>query len=215
MNGSSMNERLTEKAKRVMFFARYEARQFGSPYIETEHLLLGLLREDKALITHFLRSYASRQSIRTQIEGHSTIKERDSMPGDLPLSNECKGVLAYAAAEAERLSGRQIGTEHLLLGLLSEEKSFAAEILHERGLRLRDVRKELTRRRQEKQRFERDATQRNLSSDFTLTFADDLTPDQIRSALHALADYYRACGGVGLEMDFELEEVLVGEPVSV
>ena len=52
---------------------------------------------------------------------------------DLPLSHECKRVLAYAAEEAERLSHKHIGTEHLLLGLLREEKSFAAEILNERG----------------------------------------------------------------------------------
>ena len=51
-----MFERYTEKARRVIFFARYEASQFGSPYIETEHLLLGLLREDKALANRFLRS---------------------------------------------------------------------------------------------------------------------------------------------------------------
>ena len=51
-----MFERYTEKARRVIFFARYEASQFGSPYIETEHLLLGLLREDKALTNRFLRS---------------------------------------------------------------------------------------------------------------------------------------------------------------
>ena len=48
-----MFERYTEKARRVIFFARYEASQFGSPYIETEHLLLGLLREDKALTNRF------------------------------------------------------------------------------------------------------------------------------------------------------------------
>jgi len=50
-----MFERYTEKARRVIFFARYEASQFGSPYIETEHLLLGLLREDKQLANRFLR----------------------------------------------------------------------------------------------------------------------------------------------------------------
>ena len=50
-----MFEKYTEKARRVIFFARYEASQFGSPYIETEHLLLGLLREDKALTNRFLR----------------------------------------------------------------------------------------------------------------------------------------------------------------
>ena len=70
-----MFERYTEKARRVIFFARYEASQFGSPYIETEHLLLGLLREDKALTNRFLRSHASVESIRKQIEGHTTIRE--------------------------------------------------------------------------------------------------------------------------------------------
>ncbi len=112
-----MFERYTEKARRVIFFARYEASQFGSPYIETEHLLLGLLREDKALTNNFLRSHASVESIRKQIEGHTTIREKVSTSVDLPLSNECKRVLAYAAEEAERLSHKHIGTEHLLLGL--------------------------------------------------------------------------------------------------
>jgi ATP-dependent Clp protease ATP-binding subunit ClpA len=82
-----MFERYTEKAQRVIFFARYEASQFGSPYIETEHLLLGLLREDKALTFRFLRSHASVESIRKQIEGHITIREKLSTSVDLPLSN--------------------------------------------------------------------------------------------------------------------------------
>ena len=145
-----MFERYTEKARRVIFFARYEASQFGSPYIETEHLLLGLLREDKALTNRFLRSHASVESIRKQIEGHTTIREKVSTSVDLPLSNECKRVLAYAAEEAERLSHKHIGTEHLLLGLLREEKCFAAEILTERGLRLPAIREELQRTTQEK-----------------------------------------------------------------
>ena len=117
-----MFERYTEKARRVIFFARYEASQFGSPYIETEHLLLGLLREDKALTNRFLRSHASVESIRKQIEAHTTIREKVSTSVDLPLSNECKRVLAYAAEEAERLGHKHIGTEHLLLGLLREDK---------------------------------------------------------------------------------------------
>ena len=66
------------------------------------------------------------------------------------MSIECKRVLAYAAEEAERLSHKHIGTEHLLLGLLREEKCFAAEILHERGLRLPTIREELARTSQEK-----------------------------------------------------------------
>ena len=150
LEGDNMFERYTEKARRVIFFARYEASQFGSPYIETEHLLLGLLREDKALTNRFLRSHASVESIRKQIEGHTTIREKVSTSVDLPLSNECKRVLAYAAEEAERLSHKHIGTEHLLLGLLREEKCFAAEILTERGLRLPAIREELQRTTQEK-----------------------------------------------------------------
>src|SRR5271167_1879866 len=140
-----MFERYTEKARRVIFFARFEASQVGSPYIETEHLVLGLLREDKALILRFLPSHASVESIRKQIEGHITIREKVSTSVDLPLSNECKRVLAYAAEEAERISEKHIGTEHLLLGILREEKCFAAELLRERGLSLSTVREELAR----------------------------------------------------------------------
>ena len=137
---SIMFERYTEKARRVIFFARYEASQFGSPYIETEHLLLGLLREDKALTNRFLRSHASVESIRKQIEGHTTIREKVSTSVDLPLSNECKRVLAYAAEEAERLSHKHIGTEHLLLGMLREKDCLAARLLNERGLQLEATR---------------------------------------------------------------------------
>jgi ATP-dependent Clp protease ATP-binding subunit ClpC len=176
-----MFERYTEKARRVIFFARYEASQFGSPYIETEHLLLGLLREDKALTNRFLRSHASVESIRKQIEGHTTIREKVSTSVDLPLSNECKRVLAYAAEEAERLSHKHIGTEHLLLGLLREEKCFAAEILHERGLRLPTIREELARTSQEKAQ-----PQRQRESSLLAEFSRDLTQAAMDSQLDPL-----------------------------
>ena len=140
-----MFERYTEKARRVIFFARYEASQFGSPYIETEHLLLGLVREDHALTNRFLRSHAFVAEIRKRIEAHTTPREKVSTSVDLPLSNEGKRVLAYAAEEAERLGHKHIGTEHLLLGLLREEKCFAAELLQERGLKLAQIRDELGR----------------------------------------------------------------------
>ncbi len=140
-----MFERYTEKARRVIFFARYEASQFGSPYIETEHLLLGLMREDKALTNRFLRSHATVESIRKQIEEHTTIRDKVSTSVDLPLSNESKRVLAYGAEEAEQLGHKHIGTEHLFLGLLREEKCFAAEILGERGVRLDTAREEIGR----------------------------------------------------------------------
>src|SRR2546426_405851 len=204
-----MFERYTEKARRVIFFARYEASQFGSPYIETEHLLLGLLREDKALANRFLRSHAAVESIRKQIEGHTTIREKVSTSVDLPLSHECKRVLAYGAEEAERLSHKHIGTEHLLLGLLREEKCFAAEILHERGLRLSTIREELARSSQEKAQ-----PQRQRESSLLSEFSRDLTEAAMENQLDPL---------IGRENELERvvqilrrrtknNPVLIGEP---
>src|ERR1700737_2223431 len=181
-----MFERYTEKARRVIFFARYEASQFGSPYIETEHLLLGLLREDKALTNRFLRSHASVESIRKQIEGHTTIREKVSTSVDLPLSNECKRVLAYAAEEAERLSHKHIGTEHLLLGLLREEKCFAAEILQERGLRLPAIREELQRTTQEKAPSSQGSKAQRGEQSMLAEFSRDLTQSAMDQQLDPL-----------------------------
>jgi|SRR5215469_3927412 len=136
-----MFERYTENARRVIFFARYEASQFGSPHIETEHLLLGIVREDKSLANRFL--HAEEASIRKQIENQTTVRKSIATSVDLPLSNASKRVLAYAGEEAERLAHKHIGTEHLFLGLLREEGSFAAQIMMERGVRLSRMREEL------------------------------------------------------------------------
>ncbi len=141
-----MFERYTEKARRVIFFARYEASQFGAHAIEAEHILLGLLREDKQLAQKFFRSpHSTVESIRKEIEGRTVLREKVSASVDLPLSQSAKRVLSYAADESERLQHRYIGTEHLLLGILREEKSPAATILYERGLRLSQIREDLLR----------------------------------------------------------------------
>src|SRR5258707_136704 len=174
-----MFERYTERARRVIFFARYEASQFGSTTIETEHLLLGLIREDKNLTNRFLRNHSSIESIRKEIEGRTTIREKVSTSIDLPLSNECKRILAYAAEEAERLNHRHIGTEHLLLGILREEKCFAADILHERGLRLTQVRDEIQRSSSEKV-----SSNRPKESSLLSEFSRDLT----QAAMDGLLD---------------------------
>jgi ATP-dependent Clp protease ATP-binding subunit ClpC len=140
---ASMFERYTDKARRVIFLARSEAVRFGSTTIESEHLLLGLIRTD--LTGRFLRNHSFFENIRKEIEGRTPIREKVSTSIDLPLSNECKRILAYAADEAERLNHRHIGTEHVLLGILREEKCVAAEILQQIGLRLNAVREELAR----------------------------------------------------------------------
>jgi ATP-dependent Clp protease ATP-binding subunit ClpC len=141
-----MFERYTEKARRVIFFARYEASQFGAPAIEPEHLLLGLMREDKTLTGRFFpRASINIEAIRKEIEGRTLLREKISTSVELPLAPETKRVLAYAHEESDRLQHRHIGTEHLLLGLLREDRSMAAEILFERGLRLNAVREEIAR----------------------------------------------------------------------
>ncbi|MDT5122872.1 MAG: ATP-dependent Clp protease ATP-binding subunit ClpC [Acidobacteriota bacterium] len=141
-----MFERYTEKARRVIFFARYEASQFGAPAIEPEHLLLGLMREDKTLTGRFFpRAQINIEAVRKDIEARTLLREKISTSVELPLAPETKRVLAYAHEESDRLQHRHIGTEHLLLGLLREDRSMAAELLYERGLRLNAVRDEIAR----------------------------------------------------------------------
>jgi ATP-dependent Clp protease ATP-binding subunit ClpC len=204
-----MFERYTEKARRVIFFARYEASQFGSPCIETEHLLLGLLREDKVLTNRFLRSSASVESIRKQIEAQTTLREKVSTSVDLPLSQECKRVLAYGAEEAERLNHKHIGTEHLLLGLLREEKCFAADILHERGLRLNQVRDEIARSSSEKM-----SSNRPKESSLLSEFSRDLTQAAMDGLLDPLVgrDYETERVVQILCRRTKNNPVLIGEP---
>ena len=176
-----MFERYTEKARRVIFFARYEASQYGSPYIETEHLLLGLMREDKALANRFLRQQGSIESIRKEIEARITIRERISTSVEVPLSAECKRILNMAAEEAERLGHKHVGTEHLLLGILREEKCFGAEILMERGLRLSALREELARTSGEKT-----TAARPKETSLLAEFSRDLTQAASEGALDPL-----------------------------
>src|ERR1700721_1520444 len=202
-------ERYTEKARRVIFFARYEASQYGSPYIETEHLLLGLLREDKALANRFLRTHGSIESIRKEIESRITVRERISTSVEVPLSQECKRILTFAAEEAERLGHKHVGTEHLLLGVLREEKSFGAEILLERGLRLSTVREELARSTGEKV-----PVNRPKEASLLAEFSRDLTQAAMEGKLDPLVGRDRE-----LERAIQIlcrrtknNPVLIGEP---
>src|SRR5262245_20477338 len=128
-----MFERYTERARRVLFFARYEASQLGSISIETEHLLLGLIREGKGLTSRiFARSHLSLENIRKEIEGRTVFREKVSTSVEIPFS-----------AETKRVLHNYIGTEHLLLGILREERCVAASILMEKGMRLNTVREDI------------------------------------------------------------------------
>ncbi len=135
-------EHYTEKARRTIFYARYEAAQFGSPSIESEHLLLGLWREHGG--SRLFRSGKSAlEDIRKEIEQQRPRGTVIPNCADLPLSRECKHVLLYAAEEAQRLNQKHVGTGHLLAGLLLEENSLGASVLRAHGITLAAARKNL------------------------------------------------------------------------
>jgi hypothetical protein len=138
-----MFERYNEKARRVIFIARYEASQYGSPYIETEHLLLGLLREDQSLARTLLGQGDIAAEFRAEIEQHIAQRERISTSVEVPLTADCGKILILAAKEADRLGQRHVGTEHILLGMLGVEDSLAARLLQARGLKASEVREQL------------------------------------------------------------------------
>jgi len=139
-----MFERFTERARRVLFFARYEASQLGQISIESEHLLLGLLREGKGLTSRLFAKHGVRLAeIATEIQRRTKSRERVSTSVEIPFSTETKRILHSAVDEADRLLHSYIGTEHLLLGIVREERSMAASILLEKGMRLQGVRDEI------------------------------------------------------------------------
>jgi len=142
-----MFERYTERARRVIFFARYEALQYGSQVISPEHILMGLMREDKTISARYFpfRNTLTVDLIRREVEERIVMRERIPQSAELHLATETKRILAFAAEESQRLQNRHIGPEHLFLGLVREERSVAAEILYQYGLRLQDVRDEIGR----------------------------------------------------------------------
>jgi hypothetical protein len=141
--GNTMFERYTEQARRVIFFARYEASNYGSSYIESEHLLLGLLREDRGLARWFPAERNVEPEIRAEIERRITRGKRISVSVEVPLTVECKNILNLAGDESERLGHRHVGTEHMLLGILRVTSSLAAQILIARGLKPAAIREQL------------------------------------------------------------------------
>lgn len=142
-----MFERYTEKARRVIFFARYEALQYGSQVISPEHILLGLMREDKTISARYFpfRNNLTVEAIRREVEERIILRERIPQSAELHLAPETKKILAFANEESQHLRARHIGPEHLLLGLVRQERSIAAEILFQYGVRLKDVRDEIGR----------------------------------------------------------------------
>ena len=140
-----MFELYDEPARRSLFFARYEAAQMGALTIETEHLLLGILREREPLIERLLGSanvsaHTIGQSVQERAGRQIPLADKSV---EIPFSKATKRVLEYAAEESSRLLHSHIGVEHLLLGLLCHEEGLAAEVLTKNGLHLSSIREAL------------------------------------------------------------------------
>lgn len=141
-----MFERYTDAARRVVFYGRYEASEFGCDQIEPDFLLLGIARENPELCTRWLD--ANYADLRKSIARLYTRGEPIPTNVDLPLSNPSKRALAYASEEADRMGDKHIGTEHLFLGLLREDCT-ASKMLKTRDQDLKTVRKETSKDRAE------------------------------------------------------------------
>jgi len=135
-----MFERFTEKARRVVVYAQEEARMLNQNYIGTEHLLLGLLREEEGVAAKALESMSlSLEDVRQQVE--ELIGRGTYVPsGHIPFTPRAKKVLELSLREALQLGHSYIGTEHILLGLIREGEGVAAQVLANSSADLESVR---------------------------------------------------------------------------
>jgi ATP-dependent Clp protease ATP-binding subunit ClpC len=204
-----MFERYTEKARRVIFLSRYEASQFGASQIETEHILLGLIREDGKLAARFsIERNANLELIREEIEARTKVRARISTQIDLPLSGASKRALAFAAEESDLLGHHHIGTEHLLLGLMREENSIAAEILHDRGLRFSDIRQDLSRQAN----LQQSGAATSSKGEVTMSYQIAQTPSRDASQPADIDDRWSPeLLAAGIEAGLFTQEEFVGE----
>jgi len=143
MNGYNF----TERVRKVLAMAREEAHGLKHEYVGTEHMLLGLLREGEGVAATVLQNLnIELDALRSTIVDVVKRGRAGSTPGpDLPYTSRAKKVLELAMSEARELDHSYVGTEHLLLGLLREEKGIAAQVLGDAGLTLEKAREETLR----------------------------------------------------------------------
>ncbi len=138
-----MNYNFTDRVRKVLAMAREEAIRLQHDYVGTEHILLGLIREGEGVAAAVLTNLnvdldAVHEGVEESVrKGKATIAL-----GELPYTSRAKKVLEYAMAEAREMNHSYVGTEHLLLGLLREEKGIAAQVLNAMGITLENARSE-------------------------------------------------------------------------
>ena len=138
-----MNYNFTDRVRKVLAMAREEAIRLQHDYVGTEHILLGLIREGEGVAAAVLNNLAvDLEQVQEKVEESVRRGKATIALGELPYTSRAKKVLEFAMAEARELNHSYVGTEHLLLGLLREEKGIAAEVLGQLGVGLEDARRE-------------------------------------------------------------------------
>jgi ATP-dependent Clp protease ATP-binding subunit ClpC len=139
-----MFNRFTERARKVIVYAKEEARRFNHDYIGTEHLLLGLIREGEGVAAAVLQKLGvDLEAIRIEVEKLVQPGPQTQVVGDIPFTPRSKKALELSAEEARALGHNYIGTEHLLLGLVKEGEGMAYRVLLNLGLDLGKLRSEV------------------------------------------------------------------------
>ncbi|MDP6418434.1 MAG: ATP-dependent Clp protease ATP-binding subunit [Candidatus Krumholzibacteria bacterium] len=139
-----MNDRFTERVRKVLFLARDEASRLQHEYIGTEHLLLGIVREGEGIAGKVLKKMGlDFEQIRLAVEKLVSSTGGTVMIGEIPFTPRAKTVLELAVEEARLLGHNYVGTEHLLLGLIREGEGVAARVLLDLGADRKKVREEI------------------------------------------------------------------------
>jgi hypothetical protein len=137
-----MFEGYIESARRTIYFARYEAARLGATEISPEHILLGLLKDNR--FTSEVMPGAAVAETQEQILAYLPRLEKRSPPTDLSLSHESQQVLAFAEKEAKGLAHRRVSNYHILLGLLKIKECFAMKVFREKGVSVDHVRRQMS-----------------------------------------------------------------------
>ncbi|MEX0980030.1 MAG: ATP-dependent Clp protease ATP-binding subunit [Gemmatimonadota bacterium] len=138
-----MNYNFTDRVRKVLAMARDEAIRLQHDYVGTEHILLGLIREGEGVAAAVLTNLSvDLDQIHERVEESVRKGKATIALGELPYTSRAKKVLEFAMAEARELNHSYVGTEHLLLGLLREEKGIAAQVLNSLGVTLEEARAE-------------------------------------------------------------------------
>ena len=163
-----MSEKYTEQARRVLYFARYEAHQAGAPVADTEHILLGLVLSDSPILADiFARGRVQIDKVRQDLDLRPVADALPAPASPPSWSRDVRLMLEkYAPEEAERLSSARLGPEHLFLGLLHLEDSVAGRLLSDHGLELPTARERVV-LALKRQAFERRKESKSGLDEFT------------------------------------------------